>query len=208
MRLHDRLAVVEGAVDGERVDVGGVRRRHHALLHVGDAAVREQHDEIDLVAVAERLDRGAAGVAGGRDHDSAALAARRQRMVHQARQKLHRHVLEGERRAVKKLERERVGAELAQRHHGGMAKGAVGLAHHAGEIGRGDRVAGEQPDHVERHLRIGPAGEARDGGAVERRPSLRHIEAAVAGKAREHHFGEAQAGGFPSGGDVAQNNNL
>ena len=99
-------------------------------------------------------------------------------------------------------------AELAQRHHGGMAKGAVGLAHHAGEIGRGDRVAGEQPDHVERHLRIGPAGEARDSGAVERRPSLRHIEAAVAGKAREHHFGEAQAGGFSPCGDVAQNDNL
>ena len=68
-----------------------------------------------------------------------ALAARRQHMVHQPRQELHRHVLEGERRAVEELEHEQVGAELHQRRHGGMAEGGVGLAHHAGEIGRGDR---------------------------------------------------------------------
>ncbi len=115
--FHDRLAVVEGAVDGERVHIVGGRRRHHPLLHVGDAALREQYDEVDLAAVAERFDRGAAGVAGGRDHDGAAFAARGQRMIHQPRQELHRHVLEGERRAVKKLEREGVGVELAERGH-------------------------------------------------------------------------------------------
>ena len=138
----------------------------------------------------------------------AALAARRQRVIHQTRQKLHRNVLEGERRTVKKLEHERVGAELGQRHHRRMAEGAVGFAHHAGKIGRGDRVAGEQPDQVESHLRIGPAGEARDGGAVKRRPCLWHIEAAVAGKARKHHFGKARACRFSSCRDVAQNDNL
>ena len=58
-----RLAIVEGALDGERADIGGARRRHHAPLHIGDAAVRKQHDRVDLVAVAERLDGGAAGVA-------------------------------------------------------------------------------------------------------------------------------------------------
>ena len=90
---------------------------------------------IDLAAAAERLDRGAAGVAGGRDHDGGALAARRQRVVHQPRQELHRHVLEGERRAVEQLEHERVGAELRERRHRRMAEGAVGLARHAGEVG-------------------------------------------------------------------------
>ena len=49
-RLHQRLAVVERAVDGERMDVGVVRRRHHAALHVGDAAFGEQDDDVDVVA--------------------------------------------------------------------------------------------------------------------------------------------------------------
>ena len=61
--LHDRLAIVEGAFDGERMNVGGARRRHHPPLHVGDAAVRKQHDEIDIVETGERIDRGAAGIA-------------------------------------------------------------------------------------------------------------------------------------------------
>ena len=74
-RLHQRLAVVEGAFDRERVHVCVRRRGHHAPLHVGDAAVREQHDHVDLRAAAERLDRGAAGVARGRHHDGGALAA-------------------------------------------------------------------------------------------------------------------------------------
>jgi hypothetical protein len=47
--------------------------RHHPPLHVGDAAVREQHKQIGPLAAAERLDRGAAGVARGRDHDGGAL---------------------------------------------------------------------------------------------------------------------------------------
>ena len=39
--LHDRLAVVEGALDRERMDVVVLGRGHHAPLHVGDAAVRD-----------------------------------------------------------------------------------------------------------------------------------------------------------------------
>ena len=64
-----------------------------------------------------------------------ALAARGQRMIHQPRQELHRHVLEGERRAVKQLEHERVGVDLDERRHRRMPERAVGLARHAGEVG-------------------------------------------------------------------------
>src|SRR3984885_5973648 len=85
-----------------------------------------------------------------------------------------------------------------------MPEGAVGFAHHAGEVGVSDGVAGEKPDYVDGHLGIGPAGKARDRCALELRPRLRHVETAVAGEAREHHLGEAQARGFPACGDVAQ----
>ena len=103
------------------------------------AAVRKQHDEIDLVATAERLDRGAAGVARGCNHDGAALAARRQHMIHQPRQELHRQIFEGERRPVKQFEHESVDVELDQRRDRGMTEGAVGLPHHPGEFGFADR---------------------------------------------------------------------
>ena len=92
------------------VVVGG---GHHPPLHVGDAAVRKQDEQIGPLAAAERLDRGAAGVARGRDHDGGALAARRQRVIHQPRQQLHGDVLEGERRAVEQLEQEGVAPNCA-----------------------------------------------------------------------------------------------
>ena len=202
--LHDRLAVVEGALDGDGMDVGGRRRRHHAPLHVGDAPLREQHDDVDLIAVAERFDGGAAGIARGRDHDGAALAARGQHVVHQPRQQLHRQVLEGERRTVEQFERKGIHAELGQRRHRGMAEIAVGLARHAGEVGLGDGIFGETADHLDGDFGIGPAGEAEDGLAVEPRPGFRHIEAAVAGEAREHGVGKAERRGLASGRDMAQ----
>ena len=113
-RLHQRLAVVEGAVDGDRVHVGVGRRGHHAPLHLGDAAVGEQHHHVDLGAAAEGLDRGAAGIAGCGDHDGGALAALDQHVVHQPGDELHRQVLEGERRPVEQLEHEQAGAELGR----------------------------------------------------------------------------------------------
>ena len=75
--------------------------------------MRIERDDVDLRAAAERLDRRAAGVARGRDHDGRALAALRQRVIHQPREELHREVLEGERRAVKQLEHEGAGAKAA-----------------------------------------------------------------------------------------------
>ena len=200
--LHERLAIVERAVDGDGADIGRAGRRHHAPLHVGNAAVRKQHHEIDLGAVAKRFDGGAAGIARSGDHDGAALAARGQHMVHQPRQQLHRQVLEGERRPVKQFEHESVRAELRQRRDRGMAELAIGLARHAGEIGLGDGAPDERPDHLDGDFGIGTAGKAGDGPGLEPRPGLRHIEAAVAGEAREHGFGEAKGRGLAPGRDV------
>ena len=161
-RLHQRLAVVEGAFDRERVHVGVRHRGHHAPLHLGDAALREQHHHVDLGAAAERLDRGAAGVARGRHHDGRALAALLQHVVHQPRDQLHGEVLEGERRPVKQLEHEQARAELRERRGRRMAERAVGLARHAGEIGFRDAAADEGPDHLDRDLGVRPAGKAGD----------------------------------------------
>ena len=202
-RLHDRLAVVEGAVDRQRMDVGVVGAGHHAPLHLGDAAVRKQHHEVDLGAAAERLDGGAAGVARGRDRDGGALTACRQRVIHQAGEQLHRQILEGERRPVEELEDEGVGCDLRKRRHGGMLEGRIGLARHAGEISVSDGAGRKGTQHLDGDLGIGPSREARDGRVVETRPRLRHIKAAVAREPREGHVDKAECRGFAPGRDVA-----
>ena len=83
-----------------------------------------------------------------------------------------------------------------------MAERAVGLAHHAGEIGLADGIVDKAPDDVDGDLRIGPAGKAANGLGVEPRPGVGHIEAAVAGKAREHRLGKAEWRGLAPGRDV------
>ena len=166
--------------------------------------MRKQDDDIDLAAVAERLDGSAAGIAGGGDHDGAALAAHGERMVHQPRQKLHRQILERERRAVKQFEHEGVHAELGERGDCGMAKTAVGFARHACEVGFRDGIADERADHRDRDLGIGATGKGGDRLGLQTRPGLRHIKTAVAGKAREHGFGEAGRRGLAPGGDIVQ----
>ncbi len=202
--LQDRLAVVEGALDGERMHIVGAGRGHHAALHLGDAPAREQHEQIDLARPAEGLHRRPAGVARGRHHDGRALAPHRQTMVHQPREQLHGEVLEGERRTVEQLEDEGVRRKLHERRHRGMAEPVIGLARHAGEIARRRRAADERPDHVAGEFRIGAAGEGGDGRGVESRPGLGHIEAAVAGEPGEGDVEKALRRGFAPGGDVVQ----
>jgi hypothetical protein len=92
--------------------------------------VRVEDYDVDLRQAVECLDGGAAGVAGGGAHNGGAPAAGLQHMVHQAREELHRHVLEGERRAVEQLLKEEVRIELDEGRHGRMPEAAIGVAQH------------------------------------------------------------------------------
>ncbi len=55
----------EIAVHFGHVHIVGAGRGHEAALHVGHAAFRRQHEQIDARAVFERLNRRPAGIAGG-----------------------------------------------------------------------------------------------------------------------------------------------
>ncbi len=74
--LHQVLAVVEGALDGDVVHVGGHDGGHLATLQRRGAFVGVQHDDVDRIAVAAGLDGGRAGVARGRGDDGDAFARR------------------------------------------------------------------------------------------------------------------------------------
>jgi hypothetical protein len=132
--LHDRLAVVKTAIHRERMHVIVGDRGHHAPLHFGDAPLREQHEDVGMLASAERLDRGGARISGSRDHNRCALAAGGEHMVHQASKELQGHVLEGEGGPVEELEHELAHAVLSQRGDCRMPEIAVGFTRNPGEV--------------------------------------------------------------------------
>ena len=58
------------------------------------------------------------------------------------------------------------------------------------------------PDDLDRNFGVGAAGEPRDCPGVEARPSVRHIEPAIAGKAGKHGIAKAERGCLASGRDI------
>ena len=78
-----------------------------------------------------------------------------------------------------------VRAELDQRRGGGVVEAGEALRRDGFEARAREGPAGEARHDGRRHLRVGPALQAFEGGGVERRPRRRQIEAAVAGKALE-----------------------
>ena len=200
-RLHDSLAIVEGALERDDMHVGRVDAGHLAALHLRDAPVRVEDEHVDLIEALEGLDGGAAGIARGRADDRRAGAARAQDVVHQLPEQLHGHVLEGEGRAVEQLEHEQVVADLGEGAHGRMAEGGVGCLDHAAEIG-GSNVVDESAEHGLGDVGVAPAREIGDRLARERRPSLGQIEAAVAREPGQHRVGEADRRRFAAGRDM------
>ena len=192
------------AFDRQRMHVRRARRGHHHPLHVGDPAVRKQHDKVDIVQVGEGFDRGAAGVAGSRHHDGGALLALFQHVIHQPRQQLHRDVLERQRRPMEQLEHELARAGLPQRHHRRMPEGGVGVARHPAELGVGDLAGDERPDHLDGDLPVRPAEQAGDGIGSELRPDFRNIQSAVTGEPGQHHVAKAEARGFAPGRNIGR----
>jgi hypothetical protein len=201
--LHDRLAVIEGALDRERVHVVVRDCRHHAPLHIGDASLREQHEDVGALATAEGFYRGSSRIARGRDHDGGALAARREHVIHEPADELERHVLEGERRSMEELEQEFACSVLAQGRNRRVPEIAVGLTREAGEIVLRDPLADERAHHLDRDFGIGLPGKAGDGVSGETRPLLGYVEAPIAREAREHRVHKAERWGLAPGGDIA-----
>ena len=100
-RLDDILAIVEDAFDRDVVDIRILQAEHLRLLERAHATVRAEHEDIDAAFAAHRIFGGAAGIARGRAEDIQCLAAAPQFVFEQVAQQLHRHVLEGQRRAVR-----------------------------------------------------------------------------------------------------------
>ena len=158
--------------------------------------MRVEHEDVDRRAVAAGGERGRAGVARGGADDRHLLAPPRQRRVEQLADELQRQILEGQGRAVKQLEEPQPPVDLHQRGHRGMAKPAIGRLRHRPQLGRRERLAGEQRHDLGGKLGIGQAGKTPQRRRVERRQMVRHIEPAILGKPGEQHVLERKGAGL------------
>jgi hypothetical protein len=155
--LHDRLAIVEGAFDRERMDVGvaasssSCRRCTSEMRPCGNSTMRS------TLSRPRNASTAAPPVSPEVATTMVVRSPRcRQHVIHQPRQELHRHVLEGERRAVEQLEHELLG-RAGERHHRRMAERGVGLVAMRPRSVVGDVAADERADHLDRDFPIGPA---------------------------------------------------
>ena len=148
-RLHRVLTIVKGALKGDGVHIRRGHRGHLSALYVGDAAVRIQDEDVDVVAVAARLDGGRACIARRRTGDADAFAARRQNVIKQRAQKLHCHVLEGEGRAVEELHHPFAVTQFRKWRDLLRIEMSVGIVDDAFQIGVGDGAANKWLDHPE-----------------------------------------------------------
>ena len=178
--------------------------RHLPALHLARAAARVEDHDLDASEAAHALDRRRAGVAGRRSDDRDALVTLTQHVVEEAADELQGDVLEGERRSMVQLAEPAVGVDLHERTDGGVAERGVRLVAGAREHVTRDLAAHERLDHAP-----GDLGVARLSGELgQRRPALRHVEAAVAREPCEQHVAEAELRGRPSGRDVAHGRRL
>ena len=119
------------------------------------------------------------------------------------REQLHRHVLEGKRRAVEQLQHEAVGIDLHQRADGRVVEAGIGLAHDPRESGAADLAAEVGRQHPDRQLRIGKPAHGADVGGRKKRPFGRHVEAAVAGEPGQQRIREAEDGRFAARAQIS-----
>ena len=141
--------------------------------------------------------------------DGDALAARGQHAVHQPRQQLHGHVLEGQRRPVEQLQHPQVAVDLHQRRHGRVAEAGVGVARRCAiSSPRGMAPPANGSSSATATSANGLPAKAAIVSRRQLRPGLRHIEPAVARQPGQQRVLEAELGRFASGADVSQGSGL
>ena len=125
--LHAGLRVVKVALDGANAHVVPLLRGHLQLLHRAHALIREKHEDARSRHVFEALQRGLAGIAGGRDQYHALLALQHalRRAREQMGQQLQRHILERAGGAVPQLQNAHVVVQRGHRRGGGALEPAA-----------------------------------------------------------------------------------
>ncbi len=145
--LDDVLAVVEGAVNSQIVDIPVEHGGHLQRLDRAYASVRVQHEEAQALTAAQTLDRGTARVAAGGGHDVECGVAACQHRLEELAEKLQGHILEGQCRAVEEFQH----VDRANRDHGcdfAVPEGGIAAGDHPAQF-LDRQIVGIEPHHLE-----------------------------------------------------------
>ena len=154
---------------------------------------------------------GRAGIAGGGAEDVDRFAALVQNILEQVAEQLHRHVLEGERRAVRQLLRVQPIFQLGQRRDLGSVAAVAGEAVDVGGVGLGDDglevgsrdVGDELRQDFERQVGVRELAPGAEFGARHLRIGFGQIKPAVRRQPAEEDVAESLGRGLAAGRDVA-----
>ncbi len=184
------------------MDIGRAHGGHLPALHVADAAIGMEHEDVHPLAPGHGIDRRAAGIATGGADDGQVIVAPGEEMLEQLAEQLQRHVLEGERGAVEQLQQPLLLVELLERRHRDMAETAIGARAQFAQLVLAQARGDERQHHPHRQLDIGEARHAGDLGLAETRPFARQIEPAIAGEPSQGDPFEIERLGASACGDI------
>jgi len=216
-RLDDVLGVVEHAGHGDVVDVVVLQRIHLRPLERAHLAMRRQHEHAHPVLAAHRILGCRTGVARRRTENVDLLATKRQHVLEQVAEQLHRHVLEREGRAIGQFE-QRQASGAQPMHRGDLARvvagpdkpvglGGIGALADRLQVRRRD-VGDEFRQNRERELGIGQRAPCVELGARDLRVGLGQVQTAVRRKPAQENVAEFGLCGLPAGGEVFHEESL
>ncbi len=200
--FENGLAIIEIAFNGDVVNGGTVHCGHLPALDIAHPAMGMKNDGRGIPAVLEGVDGRTSGISRGGAHNGCVTFALLERPVHQARQQLHGHILEGQSWSMEKFEKPLISIELFQGNDCGVIEGGVGLGNHLLQFDLGNCAAGEFRNYMEGHVLIGSPAKATQFLGRNLRPRLWNIETTITGKAGEQNIFKAKLRGPAPGGYI------
>ncbi len=140
--LDDALTVVEGAADGDGMDVGVQHRRHLPFLNGRDAPVREEDEDLDARLATHPGDGRRPRIPRGGADDIEPAAIPFQQVFKEIAQELQGHILEGRRRTVEEFQQPLI-SQAHHRRHLRVGEGGVGALDQIRQVVPGDGIADE-----------------------------------------------------------------
>ena len=162
---------------------------HLAPLHFGNALVRMQDKDIDVLRAPAALDRGGAGITGGRTEHHHPFIATRQGAFQQPAEQLQREILERQCRAMEQFEQPLVVPELHQRRDRGVTEIRIGLGGNGTQFGGLEKALHEGLHDLGGEFGIAKRSPAQELRGLEARQRLGYVESAIGRQSGAMKFG-------------------